>query len=141
MKRVLAVLVLMFVVAALSGATAYAAHSHFVYIEATDTCQYIGEGQTSISDPTAGGYHRIHNNVHLGMPGMDGLQVARRLRSPPEPSTALLIALTGWDKDEDRRKTSDAGFDHHLAKPVAIDVLQELLSAMPKRSLPEATDV
>lgn len=58
------------------GGTASAGHSHFVVIDnpssGETTCQYIGSGQTDISDPDHGGYHRIHGNVHTGTPGTDG---------------------------------------------------------------------
>ncbi len=60
---------------ALSVAPASAGHDHFVIIDnpanGTRTCQYIGSGQTRISDPGHGGYHRIHDNVHTGQPGTD----------------------------------------------------------------------
>jgi PAS domain S-box-containing protein len=65
--------------------------------------------------------------LDLGMPGMDGLEVARRFRANPDNGGLLLIAVTGWDKLEDRRKSREAGFDHHLAKPVPFDRLCELL--------------
>jgi PAS domain S-box-containing protein len=66
--------------------------------------------------------------LDLGMPDMDGLEVARRLRTNPNLDGLLLIAVTGWDKLEDRRKSREAGFDHHLAKPVPFDHLCGLLS-------------
>lgn len=60
---------------AMSVAPASAGHEHFVIIDnpanGTHTCQYIGSGQTSISDTGHGGYHRIHDNVHTGRPGTD----------------------------------------------------------------------
>lgn len=60
---------------ALVAAPADAGHEHFVVIDnpvdGTTTCQYIGSGQTSISDADHGGYHRIHDNVHAGRPGSD----------------------------------------------------------------------
>ena len=60
---------------AMSVAPAGAGHDHFVIIDnpahGTRTCQYIGSGQTSISDDGHGGYHRIHDNVHTGQPGTD----------------------------------------------------------------------
>jgi CheY-like chemotaxis protein len=68
--------------------------------------------------------------LDLGMPGMNGLEVARRLRADKRFQNLLLIALTGWDKEEDRRETRDAGFDHHLAKPVAVDTLLEMLGSI-----------
>lgn len=61
---------------ALMTGTAGADHDHFVVIEnpasGATTCQYVGQGQTDISDPAHGGHHRIHDNVHTGTPGTDG---------------------------------------------------------------------
>ena len=51
---------------------ALADHDHFVYIEATGTCQYVAHGQTAIDDEDHGGHHRFHDNVHTGTPGTDG---------------------------------------------------------------------
>jgi signal transduction histidine kinase len=66
--------------------------------------------------------------LDLGMPGMDGIEVARRARKQPEGRDATLIAVTGWGQAEDRRKTKDAGFDHHLVKPVNLESIQALLA-------------
>jgi CheY-like chemotaxis protein len=63
------------------------------------------------------------------LPGMDGYEVARRVRQMPEFSNIMLIALTGWGQEEDRRRTREAGFDHHLVKPVELDALQGILSS------------
>ncbi|MEX2140043.1 MAG: PAS domain S-box protein [Pirellulales bacterium] len=68
--------------------------------------------------------------LDLGMPGMDGYEVARRIRQNPEASKVLLIALTGWGQEEDRRRTKEAGFDHHLIKPVELSALQALLASL-----------
>ena len=57
--------------------------------------------------------------LDLGMPKMDGYEVARQLRLSPTTSRAKLIALTGWGQQQDRDRTADAGFDAHLVKPVA----------------------
>jgi PAS domain S-box-containing protein len=65
--------------------------------------------------------------LDLGMPGMSGLTLAERLRTYPKFTNSLLIAVTGWGKDEDRRRTNDAGFDHHLVKPVDIEELRKLI--------------
>jgi CheY-like chemotaxis protein/anti-sigma regulatory factor (Ser/Thr protein kinase) len=65
--------------------------------------------------------------LDLGMPGMDGLEVARRMRSTPDGRTVLLIALTGWGQIEMRGNSRAAGFDHHCVKPVEIDDLESLL--------------
>lgn len=66
--------------------------------------------------------------LDLGMPEMDGCEVARRLRADTEFSQVLLIALTGWGNEECRRMTADAGFDHHLVKPVDLTSLVKLLA-------------
>lgn len=63
---------LMFGALVASSAPASAGHDHFVYIDATGTCQYVAHGQTAIDDPDHGGHHRFHNNVHTGTPGSDG---------------------------------------------------------------------
>lgn len=65
--------------------------------------------------------------LDLGMPGMDGYEVARQLRQRPEGRDATLIALTGWGQEEDRRRSKAAGFDHHLIKPADRSVLESLL--------------
>jgi PAS domain S-box-containing protein len=67
--------------------------------------------------------------MDLGMPGMDGCEVARRIRQDPEFQNVLLIAMTGWGQEEDRRRSSEAGFDHHLVKPVDIKALKGLLAS------------
>jgi CheY-like chemotaxis protein len=65
--------------------------------------------------------------LDIGMPGMDGYEVARRIRQLPGGKAMMLIALTGWGQKEDRQKSEEAGFDHHLVKPVNLDALKELL--------------
>ncbi|MBX3471177.1 MAG: PAS domain-containing protein [Planctomycetes bacterium] len=67
--------------------------------------------------------------LDIGMPGMDGYEVARELRRRPAYSGALLVALTGWGQEEDRRRSREAGFDHHLVKPVAPEELDRILEA------------
>jgi signal transduction histidine kinase len=68
--------------------------------------------------------------LDIGMPGMDGYEVARRLRGQSEGKDMVLIALTGWGQEEDRRRSREAGFDHHLTKPVDLDMLRALLSSL-----------
>ncbi|NRF67316.1 PAS domain S-box protein [Aquincola sp. S2] len=68
--------------------------------------------------------------LDLGMPGMDGYEVARRLRSQPALEQVVLTALTGWGQQEDRRRTAEAGFDHHLVKPLELKALETLLKAL-----------
>jgi CheY-like chemotaxis protein len=55
--------------------------------------------------------------LDIGLPGLDGYQIARQLRSHPETSEALLVAVTGYGRDEDRARAADAGFDCHFVKP------------------------
>jgi signal transduction histidine kinase len=68
--------------------------------------------------------------MDIGMPIMDGHEVARRMRQQPEGREVVLIALTGWGQDEDRRRSHEAGFDHHLVKPVDAAPLQALLDSV-----------
>lgn len=65
--------------------------------------------------------------LDLGMPGMDGYEVATRLRMQRDASRLTLVALTGWGQADDRRRTRAAGFDHHLTKPVNLDALERIL--------------
>ena len=67
--------------------------------------------------------------LDVGMPGMDGYEVARRVRASTKAQPCI-IALTGWGQDEDRRRVREAGFDHHLTKPVDLGTLQALLSSI-----------
>jgi CheY-like chemotaxis protein len=68
--------------------------------------------------------------LDIGMRGMDGYEVARRLRSADGPHVPL-IALTGWGQEEDRRRIRAAGFDEHLIKPAELTALQALLASLP----------
>ena len=66
--------------------------------------------------------------LDLGMPLMDGYEVAQRLRQDPAVDGALIVALTGWGQEEDRRRSAAAGFDLHLVKPVEPSALQRVLA-------------
>lgn len=72
--------------------------------------------------------------LDLGMPDMDGYEVARRLRRLPELNHTTLVALTGWGQAADRRRTADAGFHHHLVKPAEPEILDRLLADLGNRS-------
>ena len=66
--------------------------------------------------------------LDIGLPGMSGYQVAQRLRENKGSRNLILVALTGWGTEEDRRQAQEAGFDHHLTKPVDASRLRNLLS-------------
>ncbi len=68
--------------------------------------------------------------LDLGMPGMDGYEVARRIRQQTRFAGVTLVALTGWGQEEDRKRTQAQGFNQHLVKPVDINTLQELLASL-----------
>jgi PAS domain S-box-containing protein len=70
--------------------------------------------------------------LDIGLPGMDGYEVARSIRSDRKTRNARLVALTGYGQEEDRRRSREAGFDDHLVKPVDPQVLEELLASLPK---------
>jgi CheY-like chemotaxis protein len=69
--------------------------------------------------------------VDIGMPGMDGHETARQIRNLPQGRNLNLVALSGWGRDEDRRRSSEAGFDHHFVKPLGVDALEMLLASPP----------
>jgi CheY-like chemotaxis protein len=64
--------------------------------------------------------------LDIGLPQLDGYEIARRLRER-HGRKIMLIAITGWGQDTDRRMSKEAGFDHHLVKPVSLVVLAQLL--------------
>jgi PAS domain S-box-containing protein len=72
--------------------------------------------------------------LDIGMPGMDGYEVARRLRRTPGLEKVVLAALTGWGQQEDRRRTADAGFDHHLVKPPEPKALENVLAVLKRKN-------
>lgn len=65
--------------------------------------------------------------LDIGMPGMDGYETCRRLRALPEGRDAVIVALTGWGQERDRRLSAEAGFDDHLTKPLDTERLAALL--------------
>jgi CheY-like chemotaxis protein/two-component sensor histidine kinase len=71
--------------------------------------------------------------LDIGMPHMDGYQTARRIREQPWGHSVLLVALTGWGQDQDRRQASEAGFDRHLVKPVDPCTLHGLIEPITRR--------
>jgi CheY-like chemotaxis protein len=67
--------------------------------------------------------------MDLGMPNLNGYEAARRIRKEPWGRELALVVTNCWGQDEDRRRTAEAGFDRHLVKPIAIDLLREALGA------------
>lgn len=65
--------------------------------------------------------------LDIGMPRLNGCDLARRIREDPVHGAVMLVALTGWGQAADRLRSHEAGIDHHLVKPVDFDVLEELL--------------
>jgi two-component system CheB/CheR fusion protein len=89
-------------------------------------CAY--DGHTALE--AAAKYHPEAVFLDIGLPGMDGYEIAERLRELPESGRTILVAITGYGQDEDRRRSREAGFDHHLVKPVAPETLHRLLDAL-----------
>jgi PAS domain S-box-containing protein len=79
--------------------------------------------------------------LDIGMPGMDGHEVARRLRRTPQGRSVKLIALTGWGQEQDRLRSRLAGFDHHLIKPADVRALEALLDSFAPQRPQNADDV
>ncbi|WP_288381106.1 ATP-binding protein [uncultured Massilia sp.] len=69
--------------------------------------------------------------LDIGLPGMDGHELARRLRQLPGTRDALLVAVTGYGQEQDRVNSAQAGFDHHLVKPVDMAALEAILQEAP----------
>ena len=69
--------------------------------------------------------------LDIGLPGLNGYEVCRRVRAQPWGTRTVLIALTGWGQDEDRQRSKEAGFDRHLVKPVGPADLAKVLAALP----------
>jgi CheY-like chemotaxis protein len=68
--------------------------------------------------------------LDIGMPKMNGYEAARYLREQPWGREMFLVALTGWGQEDDKRRATEAGFDHHITKPVSLDALQKLLASL-----------
>ncbi len=68
--------------------------------------------------------------LDIGLPGMDGYTVARVFRGELSLRSTILLAMTGYGREEDQRKAVEAGFDRHLLKPLELDVLENLLAGL-----------
>lgn len=80
--------------------------------------------------------------LDIGLPDLDGYTLAKHIRATTWGRQALLIAVTGWGQSEDKRRAQEAGFDHHLAKPVAAEALESALQtiASPRHLLSPGID-
>jgi CheY-like chemotaxis protein len=87
---------------------------------------YDGHSALEILDT----FHPAAVFLDLGMPDMDGYEVAHQIRSRPDARDTVLIALTGWGQDRDRRRTAEAGFNRHLAKPADFETLQSVMMSI-----------
>jgi two-component system CheB/CheR fusion protein len=72
--------------------------------------------------------------LDIGLPGMSGFELARRIRDLPYGRDALLVAVTGWGQEDDRNRSREAGFDAHLVKPVNHKELMKLLASLPSHA-------
>jgi CheY-like chemotaxis protein len=76
--------------------------------------------------------------LDLGMPKLDGFEVSRRIRATPWGASMRLVAQSGWGQDEDRRRSAEAGFDHHLVKPIDPAALEALMQTLASAARPAA---
>lgn len=91
------------------------------------------DGSTALEAALA---HRPHVVLlDIGLPGLDGFEVAIRLREQPTLKNVVLVAMTGYGQDSDLKRSQDAGFDHHLVKPADLGKLQEYLATVSAKVL------
>jgi signal transduction histidine kinase len=93
--------------------------------------QLMGHAAHSVCDPrkvieTVDSFLPDIVFLDLGMPGISGYDIARNLRARPTTQHLVLVALTGWGQPEDRRRTEESGFDHHLVKPADLATIQQI---------------
>ena len=106
--------------------------------DAADSLQALFEMENCNVSTAYDGFEAVHAVeqampdmivMDLGMPSMDGYEAARRIRCQQGSAGVLMIALTGWGQDDARQRTIEAGFDHHLIKPVNFDDIKRLASS------------
>lgn len=91
----------------------------------------VHDGFQALDDLDA--FHPDVAILDIGMPEMNGYTVARRMRERLGDATPLLIAVTGWGQEEDRRRSKAAGFDHHFVKPVDPAALAAVIAARARK--------
>jgi CheY-like chemotaxis protein len=87
------------------------------------------DGRTGVEKARA--FHPDIVLCDIGLPEMDGYEVARTIRADPALADTYLVAVTGYALPDDRRRAAEAGFSKHLAKPVAVDVIEDVVSHAP----------
>jgi CheY-like chemotaxis protein len=96
--------------------------------------------ETATDGPTALGLARAFEPhiavLDIGLPVMDGYELAQRLRQTPGANRLRLVAVTGYGQSDDRLRSRETGFDAHLVKPIALHQLQEVFSLLGGRSGP-----
>ena len=75
--------------------------------------------------------------LDIGLPGLNGYEVAKRIRQQPVLHNILLVAMTGYGQETDRQLSRESGFDHHLVKPVDFDKLKEILATISEKASPQ----
>ena len=98
-----------------------------------DLLELLGHDVELVSDGVRGVQRALESRpevmlVDIGLPGIDGYEVARQVRASPDGPKMILLALTGYGRPEDRQKAREAGFDAHLVKPVDPDELLRTLA-------------
>ncbi len=86
------------------------------------------DGQEGVQ--VAGGFRPDVALFDIGLPKLDGYEACRRIREQSWGKNVVLIAMTGWGQEEDRRRSHEAGFDHHMIKPVDPQELMKLLAGL-----------
>ncbi len=107
--------------------------------DAADTCATLLELSGHHVEKAYGGFRALEIAAEfrpqvvlldIGLPDIDGYSLARSIRAEPWGADTLLVAVTGWGHEDDRRRALDAGFDRHLTKPVAVEALDALLGSL-----------
>jgi CheY-like chemotaxis protein len=68
--------------------------------------------------------------LDIGLPGLDGYEVAKRMRQQPILQKIVLVAMTGYGQETDRQRVQEAGFDHHVVKPARFEQIQKILATI-----------
>jgi CheY-like chemotaxis protein len=66
--------------------------------------------------------------IDIGMPGLDGYETVKRIRSQRDTDHIILVAVTAWSGEEDKRRAFEYGFDHHVSKPMSTETLEQILA-------------